>query len=391
MAESGGTARDRACRSRALLIQTTAIQRQRSGRCMSRGSGRGRLSWRMTPRRACLRARAGVVAFITSREGRWKRAGPHTLMSLLSSSEALSFNAFLASVDHAHDGDISPDLVEQISIAKGKHALAKATKDLMSLGNRAHPPTRSRTASSRGAGVSSAAAAGPSHWPSFSPDPNGGNARSPRSFDEQSKTTMMQHDHGAYLMHAHSQSPSLHSLTSGSSPYTLPPLNDGLPPAEFFDTPHRRPPISSPSAPAALDRATRSSSKRSVPDDVDSSSAKRTKQATPREKQRRQSSASTSSMSKVTKPALLTPAEKRANHIQSEQKRRANIRRGYDALCAAVPALREAIAQEEANGGADAESSMKGRKRRRKSEDAVLDGRAGPKSENVVLQKSTWP
>jgi len=35
------------------------------------------------------------------------------------------------------------------------------------------------------------------------------------------------------------------------------------------------------------------------------------------------------------------------NHAQSEQKRRANIRRGYKALCGTVPALREAIRQEE--------------------------------------------
>ena len=311
-------------------------------------------------------------------------------MSLLSSSETLSFNAFLASVDHTHDVDIGPDLVEQISIAKGKHALAKATKDLMSLGNRAHPPSRSRTASSRGAGASAGSAAGPSHWPSFSPDPNNGDARSPRSHDE-SKTTMMQHDHGAYPQSSHSQSPSIHSLTSGSSPYSLPPLNDGLPPTEFFDSPHRSSHISSPSAPAIADHTPGGSSKRSVPDDAESSGAKRMKQAVSRDKQqRRPSTATASSVSKAAKPALLTPAEKRANHIQSEQKRRANIRRGYDVLCAAVPALREAIAQEEASGGAEAESSVKGRKRRKKGEDAALDGRAGPKSENVVLQKSTW-
>ena len=44
---------------------------------------------------------------------------------------------------------------------------------------------------------------------------------------------------------------------------------------------------------------------------------------------------------------LLSPSQKRANHIQSEQKRRANIRRGYEALCDVVPALREAIKAEE--------------------------------------------
>lgn len=52
----------------------------------------------------------------------------------------------------------------------------------------------------------------------------------------------------------------------------------------------------------------------------------------------------------TSKPALLSPSQKRANHIQSEQKRRANIRRGYEALCDAVPALREAIKAEEEAG-----------------------------------------
>ncbi|KAH9929995.1 uncharacterized protein B0H18DRAFT_994746 [Fomitopsis serialis] len=311
-------------------------------------------------------------------------------MSLLSSSETLSFNAFLASVDHTHIAEISPDLAEQISISKGRHALAKATKDLMSLGNRAHGNSKTRSGASgraAGAGLGSGAAAGPSHWPSFSPDSNGGDARSPRSFDL--SKSMMQPEPGAYTTHPHSQSqPSIHSLTSGSPPYTLPPLNGDLPPTNGFDTPHRNALISSPSAPSTLGHPAGSSSKRSLPDDSEPSSSKRAKPAAPREKQRRQSSASASSASKAAKPALLTPAEKRANHIQSEQKRRANIRRGYEALCAAVPALREAIAQEEANGGGEAESSAKGRKRRKKGEDSALDGRAGPKSENVVLQKT---
>ncbi|CCV00508.1 unnamed protein product [Malassezia sympodialis ATCC 42132] len=36
---------------------------------------------------------------------------------------------------------------------------------------------------------------------------------------------------------------------------------------------------------------------------------------------------------------LLSEAEKKANHIASEQKRRANIRKGYDMLCSMVPGL----------------------------------------------------
>ncbi|TBU55329.1 hypothetical protein BD310DRAFT_826123, partial [Dichomitus squalens] len=114
------------------------------------------------------------------------------------------------------------------------------------------------------------------------------------------------------------------------------------------------------------------------------------------------------------KGALLSPSQKRANHIQSEQKRRANIRRGYEALCEAVPALREAIRQEEerertkgrekelevieeasqANskgkvrgGGGNADGKGK-KKKGGRAEAEKPDGRAGPRSENVVLQKT---
>ncbi|KAJ3480652.1 hypothetical protein NLI96_g8202 [Meripilus lineatus] len=97
--------------------------------------------------------------------------------------------------------------------------------------------------------------------------------------------------------------------------------------------------------------------------------------------------------------ALLSPSQKRANHIQSEQKRRANIRRGYEALCEAVPALREAIRLEEAGLGADEKSSLsqvgktvskKKKKGKAGSDDGEkpIDGRAGPRSENVVLSKT---
>ncbi|KAG8951271.1 hypothetical protein FRC04_006510 [Tulasnella sp. 424] len=83
---------------------------------------------------------------------------------------------------------------------------------------------------------------------------------------------------------------------------------------------------------------------------------------------------------------LLTAEQKKLNHIHSEQKRRANIRRGYDALCDVVPALREAIRAEEA------ECANTGKKRGRGKllgEDGEkMDGRAGPRSESVVLQKT---
>lgn len=98
----------------------------------------------------------------------------------------------------------------------------------------------------------------------------------------------------------------------------------------------------------------------------------------------------------------MSPSQKKANHIQSEQKRRANIRRGYEALCETVPALREAIREEEeaernaaigkgaVNG---AVQRKKGRGKKNKDDENGkdrLDGRAGPRSENVVLSKSMY-
>ncbi|KAI0058661.1 hypothetical protein BV25DRAFT_1772796, partial [Artomyces pyxidatus] len=92
---------------------------------------------------------------------------------------------------------------------------------------------------------------------------------------------------------------------------------------------------------------------------------------------------------------LLTASQKKANHIQSEQKRRANIRRGYEALCEAVPALREAIrAEEEAANAGGSSNGGSGSGKKRKSRGKVgddgekVDGRAGPRSENIVLAKT---
>ena len=97
------------------------------------------------------------------------------------------------------------------------------------------------------------------------------------------------------------------------------------------------------------------------------------------------------------KPSLLSPSQKKANHIQSEQKRRANIRRGYEKLCETVPALREAIREEEEGldgtcdentGGSSGKGRGKRGRGRGKEPGEKVDGRAGPRSENVVLGKS---
>ncbi|KAK0235916.1 hypothetical protein EDD85DRAFT_620869 [Armillaria nabsnona] len=98
----------------------------------------------------------------------------------------------------------------------------------------------------------------------------------------------------------------------------------------------------------------------------------------------------------ASKSTLLSPSQKKANHIQSEQKRRANIRRGYEALCQTVPALREAIKQEEATMSNESRGEVKRRRRSRQGgsggggsgSEVSADGRAGPRSENVVLGKT---
>lgn len=96
----------------------------------------------------------------------------------------------------------------------------------------------------------------------------------------------------------------------------------------------------------------------------------------------------------------LTPAEKKANHIKSEQKRRANIRKGYELLCYEVPELREAgLSAGSGRGGSGPGGGgaldAKAKPRRKKADPPItdelgtrLDGRQGPRSENVILQKS---
>jgi len=138
---------------------------------------------------------------------------------------------------------------------------------------------------------------------------------------------------------------------------------------------------------------------------------KRSRQSTPplqRASDPSQSSISSSSSSRQpvqtqegttssSRSQLLSASQKRANHIQSEQKRRANIRRGYEALCDTIPALREAIRKEEeeaaavlanAGGGSSRNAARKKKAKNNNDDGEKLDGRAGPRSENIVLQKS---
>jgi hypothetical protein len=135
-----------------------------------------------------------------------------------------------------------------------------------------------------------------------------------------------------------------------------------------------------------------SSSKRSPPPDH-SVANKRRRQTSVASQQL----ASDAPHGQLNKPStLLSPSQKKANHIQSEQKRRANIRKGYEALCEVVPPLREAMLAEAMEEDEGAASGKKGGRRRCKgkagNEDGEkIDGRAGPKSEHVVLSKSQCP
>jgi hypothetical protein len=95
--------------------------------------------------------------------------------------------------------------------------------------------------------------------------------------------------------------------------------------------------------------------------------------------------------------ALLTDAEKKANHIASEQKRRANIRKGYEALCALVPTLRDELGEggedDEADEGG-AGTNKRGKKRRAVGDEGAnaggerIEGKTGPRSEAMILMKA---
>ncbi|SDA01430.1 BZ3500_MvSof-1268-A1-R1_Chr10-1g02658 [Microbotryum saponariae] len=108
------------------------------------------------------------------------------------------------------------------------------------------------------------------------------------------------------------------------------------------------------------------------------------------------------------KPGLLTAEQKKANHIASEQKRRAAIRHGYETLCVIVPSLRAAIEEFDERvkklsavkkGAVPTNDSKTSSSSKTEGGSGPLsggieiggekiDGRAGPKSEAVVLGKT---
>lgn len=315
-------------------------------------------------------------------------------MSLLSPSESHAFQSFLSSIDYdytvadtlftASEWSVLADDIPVPHASPGKEALAKATKDLMSL----QQPVGSIPQSWS-----------PSTCQNLPPILKSSANRPPQSFfTTNASSSSSQRHHPAnpfyYLHQPHS------SNARGESPIHIAPHTTVTPSVSIkVSTPPPPSTSSSSSVTYASSSSAHPSVKRGFSDDSTSSATTR--------KRRRASTASSShtpptsrdstssSAGPSGKTTLLTPSQKKANHIQSEQKRRANIRRGYEALCETIPALREAIrAEEEVTAAAATGSTGHGSGRRRKSraraaEDGEkIDGRAGPKSENIVLQKS---
>lgn len=105
----------------------------------------------------------------------------------------------------------------------------------------------------------------------------------------------------------------------------------------------------------------------------------------------------------IARAVPLTEEQKRANHIMSEQRRRTAIKAAYDELCVAVPALRAAIREYDERlskvaGSQRTVSTASGNNNAAGIAGVLtggievggekIDGRAGPKSEAVVLAKS---
>ncbi|KAJ2928366.1 hypothetical protein H1R20_g8726, partial [Candolleomyces eurysporus] len=345
--------------------------------------------------------------------------------TLLTPTESLAFQSFLAAVDTSHppsdwatyasqfdpssanrdDDDI---ILNSLAPPPENESLAKATKDLMSLDAVGWSDT------------------------SMMPPNQHQHQQQPLMYDHQIQhhqqtqpllTQPLHRQHSYSSVHEpfpflnpkgsnvpfqqQQQYPHPHPLQQPS--LNLNHMNSPTTPTDMFSFPQQHqqqqqqphPSTHQPSIPStapAAKRAIRSNSVRIPPS------------ANPPVRQRRSSQSPRPSQG-TAKPALLSPSQKKANHIQSEQKRRANIRRGYEALCETVPALREAIREEEeeiqraaalaaaglANGGPKGKASGKKRAAKKKEVEEggsgsgakdKIDGRAGPRSENVVLSKT---
>ncbi|KAG1861021.1 hypothetical protein C8R48DRAFT_635857 [Suillus tomentosus] len=307
-------------------------------------------------------------------------------MSLLTPTEAHAFQKFLSSLDTT---DFSAAWNVELEVshehmppAHGREALAQATKDLMSLDTDKWRYPLTRIPSSRES---------PSEQPVHRHSQSQSNSLSfLYSTRRERRVEGNEHTTG------HSQ------LLPSRNRVHIPPLQRTADPSSVSTRTRART--------FTFDNASSSSSSQSPVDPSSSASSFSTHHTTPTSvssnkrsppldhdvsnKRRRQSSITSQQFASDAGRAstLLSPSQKKANHIQSEQKRRANIRRGYEALCDIVPSLREAMLAEAMEEEAAANGKKAGR-RRCKAKSAnddgeKADGRAGPKSEHVVLSKT---
>ena len=338
-------------------------------------------------------------------------------MSLLTASESHAFQSFLSSIattDSHSEWAIYPSSADSLDIPLGKEALAKATKDLMQLDTNRWPQNTSPIYEER------ALLPPPqsdytylNHSPFHLPSPpfHYLKHRHP-NLHHAPRPPLPHHHHSSSYPSNHRHPPSiaiapLHTLSHSAD---TPPLSSSsTSTVHSLAQPHMPSPSPSipPIHPNRLSPPT--SAKRPLPHDpsASSSSNKRSRSSPLLPPHSSASSTAdgsyptqncvqrTASQPRTTggKPTLLTPSQKKANHIQSEQKRRANIRRGYEKLCETVPSLRDAIREEEAGDGSyDDRSGNKGRGKRGRGrgdkDGEKVDGRAGPRSENVVLARS---
>jgi hypothetical protein len=362
------------------------------------------------------------------------------MQSLLSQSESNTFQSFLSSMDYTEDAipadewaafSASSASMELSYPDEERQALTKATKDLMSLNtdvnwddpnntsmmNRspvAHPHFDDRQQGHLGQHqehryqqsyrVNSYSSRHDSfpflhtksqqqqqsqpqfpiqHHPvsplrTGSPDSQQCSPNSPRSpYDFPQQQQLQTHMPQQKLQQQHRRGRETSVGTRPKRSHTLPSISSS------FDSPYKRQRLSPSECPPTSAPATTSTGSSSP----NNSSSNRTRQQ------------------QLSKPNLLSASQKKANHIQSEQKRRANIRRGYAALCETVPALQEAIKEEEEAEkkavdpnftavGPEVKTNNAGKKRRTKKgavddrDKEKIDGRAGPMSENMVLTKS---
>ncbi|KAI0749448.1 hypothetical protein C8Q80DRAFT_1269330 [Daedaleopsis nitida] len=364
-------------------------------------------------------------------------------MALFSHSESAYLTSFLSAVDLdssiSPDGSVDPGVADRVPHLQGSEALAKATKDLMALDvpvSSPYYPAPQQQTNHVERGRNSA----PNYWPSIGP-PDSGAALFSATL-KYGTSGVRSSSPANYLARGLSSSISPSDASRSAPKLERPGFNSSsifathpasqphlqIAPLRGFDHPTASssftlPPISTTGIsngrplPTTLQTTTDSSTAKRVRRSSSSTPFSSTSAAPDAEPPKPRRSASGASKGNPAAPpststggagssnnkgTLLSPSQKRANHIQSEQKRRANIRRGYEALCDAVPALREAIrAEEEGERAKDAEGyddpsgkgkvragPEKGKKKKGRAEADKPDGRAGPRSENVVLQKT---